>query len=66
MRIVASPLYTLEEADDVLQRLDRHNQEKDFWQQVIVFTSQNNTLNKAEVRYLEAKLVELAIKNKRM
>ena len=55
------------ETDKVRQRLDKHYQDedKDFWQQAIIFTSQGNILNKAQVKYLEAELVKLARGNKR-
>ena len=41
-------------------RLDRHYEDKDFWQQAIVFTTKGTPLNKAEVKYLEASLLKLA------
>ena len=59
------PIIYIGEADEVLQRIDRHYREKDFWQQAIIFTSQSNTLNKAQVRYLEVELVGLALVNDR-
>ena len=58
------PIIYIGEADEVLQRIDRHyRKKKDFWQQAIIFTSQSNTLNKAQVRYLEVELVKLALVN---
>ena len=60
-----TPIIYIGEADEVLQRIDSHYRKKDFWQQAIIFTSQSNTLNKAQVRYLEAKLVNLALANNR-
>lgn len=51
------------EADDVSRRLKEHargQEAKDFWKDVIVFTSTNEGLNKAHARYLEAKLIGLA------
>ena len=53
------------EAETVRARLDSHHANKDFWQQAIVFTTKGDPLNKAQVQYLEARLVELATANKR-
>ncbi len=59
------PTVYVGEAETVRDRLDNHQANKDFWQTAIVFTTNGNPLNKAEVQYLEARLVELAKKNKR-
>ena len=48
------------EAEEVKTRLDRHYADHDFWQQAIVFTTKGTPLNKAQVKYLEARLLELA------
>lgn len=48
------------EAEKVKSRLDQHYGNKDFWQQAIVFTTKGTALNKAQVKYLEARLLELA------
>ena len=40
--------------------MDSHLREKDFWTTVIAFTSKDDNLNKAHVRYLEARLLQLA------
>ncbi len=48
------------EADDVRERVDNHLKNKDFWTSVIAFTSKDHNLNKAHVRYLEARLLGLA------
>jgi Domain of unknown function (DUF4357) len=50
------------EADDVRDRVDQHLKNKDFWTAVVAFTSKDENLNKAHVRYLEARLVQLASK----
>ena len=50
------------EAEEVKTRLDLHYANKDFWQQAIVFTTKGTPLNKAQVKYLEARLLELAKK----
>ncbi len=52
------------ESEEVKTRLDRHygEEDKDFWQQAIVFTTKGTPLNKAEIKYLEASLLKLARK----
>ena len=59
------PTIYIGEAETVRARLDSHHANKDFWQQAIIFTTKGDPLNKAEVQYLEARLVELATANKR-
>jgi hypothetical protein len=59
------PLLYIGEAETVRSRLDSHFAAKDFWTQAIVFTTTGNPLNKAQVQYLEARLVELATEYKR-
>ena len=49
------------EADVLSKRLDQHYKEKGFWTRAIVFTSKDQNLNKAHVRYLESQLVRLAL-----
>jgi hypothetical protein len=49
------------ETDDLRQRLDSHQRSKEFWTRVVVFTSKDDNLNKAHIRYLEARLLELAV-----
>lgn len=56
----ASKLY-IGEADVLKERLAQHARgDKEFWTQFIVFTSTNEGLNKANIRYLESKLIKLA------
>ncbi|MBT5380083.1 MAG: GIY-YIG nuclease family protein [Opitutae bacterium] len=59
------PTLYIGEAEKVRNRLDSHYAKKDFWQQAIIFTTKGDPLNKAEVQYLEARLVERASKLKR-
>lgn len=54
----ASRLY-IGEADVLRDRLKQHRS-KDFWTTVVAFTSTNEGLNKAHVRYLESRLVGMA------
>ncbi|MFZ5625063.1 MAG: GIY-YIG nuclease family protein [Gemmatimonadota bacterium] len=53
------------EGDPVLARLDQHAKQKDFWTHAAVFISKDQNLNKAHVKYLEARLVGLAAEAKR-
>jgi Domain of unknown function (DUF4357) len=48
------------EGDEVRSRLDSHHREKDFWTHGYVLTAKDDSLNKAHVRYLEARLLHLA------
>jgi hypothetical protein len=48
------------EAENVLDRLSNHLANKDFWNEVIFFTSKDENLTKSHVKYLESRLVELA------
>jgi hypothetical protein len=50
------------EAEDVGKRLVTHSNDdgKDFWTWTAAFTSKDDTLNKAHIRYLESRLIKLA------
>jgi len=48
------------ESEDTRTRIDGHVRELDFWTRAIVFTSKDTGLNKASIRYLESRLIELA------
>lgn len=50
------------EGEDVGGRLASHLRDdaKDFWTSTVVFTSKDSALNKAHIRYLESRLIELA------
>ncbi len=55
-------LIYLGEAENILKRLSQHLIQKDFWNEVIVFVSKDNNLNKAHAKYLEFRLHEIAAK----
>ncbi|MGP9499168.1 GIY-YIG nuclease family protein [Halomonas sp. AOP43-D1-4] len=55
----AAKLY-VGEADVLGERIKQHVSGKEFWTRVVAFTSTNEGLNKANVRYLEAGLLALA------
>ena len=48
------------EAENVSSRLKAHTG-KDFWNSVTVFVSKDENLTKAHIRYLEGKLIEMAL-----
>lgn len=48
------------EGEDPRARIDNHHANKDFWNRLVLFTSFGQTLNKATIRYLEARLLQLA------
>jgi hypothetical protein len=48
------------EAEVVIDRLSSHMAGKDFWTEVVAFTSKDENLTKAHVRYLESRLVSMA------
>lgn len=48
------------ESEDVFKRLSEHDRKKDFWNELIIFTSKDENLTKSHVKYLEARLVELS------
>lgn len=57
-----TPRIYIGEADVLRERLKQHGISKDFWNQLVAFNSSDDNLNKAHVRYLESRLVNLARK----
>lgn len=53
------------EAESILKRLNQHLNQKDFWNETIVFISKDENLNKAHVKYLENRLHDVALSAKR-
>ncbi len=49
------------EAERVATRLNDHNANKDFWTDAVAFTAKDDSLDKAQVQYLEARLVNIAV-----
>lgn len=48
------------ESDNLRKRLDDHMKSKDFWSRAVVFAAKDSSLNKAHVKQLEFRLIELA------
>ncbi|MFQ5344571.1 MAG: GIY-YIG nuclease family protein [Mariprofundus sp.] len=49
------------EAENLFDRLKQHLGGKDFWNEVVVFFSKDENLNKAKIKYLENRFYEIAI-----
>lgn len=48
------------EAESVRERIDRSAADREFWETAIVVTTSDEALTKGHVRYLEARLIEIA------
>lgn len=55
-----APRLYVGEADALRDRIKQHIAGKEFWTRLVAFSSTNEGLNKAHVRYLESRLVGLA------
>lgn len=55
-----APRVYVGEADALRERIKQHVAAKEFWTRIVAFSSTNEGLNKAHVRYLESRLVGLA------
>lgn len=55
-----APLAYVGEAEDMGTRLRQHAGSKDWWDTAILITTSADNLHKAHVRYLEARLIEIA------
>lgn len=54
------PCAYIGEGEDISDRIRNHDARRDWWTNAILITSAANMLNKAHVKYLEARLVEEA------
>jgi len=54
------PCAYIGEGEDISDRIRNHDTRKDWWTSAVLVTSAANNLNKAHVKYLEARLVEEA------
>ena len=54
------PLAYVGESDNIRKRITQHDVQKDWWETAVIVTTSANNLNKAHVRYLEARLVAKA------
>lgn len=60
------PTAYIGEGEDISDRIRSHDIRKDWWSSAVLVTSAANNLNKAHVKYLEARLVEEARTLKRV
>lgn len=54
------PLAYIGEGEDISARIRSHDLKKDWWTDAVLVTAAANKLNKAHVRFLEARLIEAA------
>lgn len=54
------PYVYIGEGEDVAERIRNHDYKKDWWDKAVLITSNDGNLNKAHVKYLEARLIEQA------
>lgn len=55
------PLAYIGEAENMADRLRQHASPKDWWDSAVMVTTAGDALHKAHVKYLESRLVEIAI-----
>lgn len=48
------------ESENVVKRLTQQDKDQEFWNEVIIFTSKDENLTKAHVKYLESRITVLA------
>lgn len=53
------------EAENVWDRLKNHAVNKDFWSEVIIFTSKDDNITKSHIKYLESRLIDIAKQTER-
>lgn len=56
------PTIYVGQADNIGTRIHQHDASKDFWDWAYVFASNNNSLNRAHITWLEHQLIDLATK----
>jgi len=55
------PLAYIGEGESISKRIKQHDSKKDWWTKAVLITSTANNLNKAYVRYMEARLIQEGI-----
>ena len=58
------PQVYIGEGEPVRRRLNAHYRNKEFWEWAVFFVTKDGSLNKAHVKYIEARLLDLAGKAK--
>lgn len=54
------------EAENIAIRLKEHHRTLDFWNHICFFTQKDDNLTKGHIRYLESRMIQVALKAKRM
>jgi hypothetical protein len=54
------PTIYIGEGDAITDRIEKHAQDKEFWEYCYAFTTSNNGLNKTHARWLERELIQQA------
>ncbi len=62
--IDGQPTAYIGEAEELSTRLRGHVAQKDWWEEAVLVTSSADNLHKAHVKYLESRLVEMALATK--
>jgi Domain of unknown function (DUF4357) len=58
--ITGDPAIYIGEAEIVFERILNHVAKKDFWTELIAFTSKDENLTKGHIRFLESRLISIA------
>jgi len=58
----AKPVAYIGESENVASRLTSHDRNKEFWNEVVIFTSKDDNLTKSHIKFLESALTALARK----
>jgi hypothetical protein len=53
------------ESENVIKRLNDHDRQKEFWNELAIFTSKDENLTKSHIKYLESRLTHLALRAER-
>lgn len=53
------------ESENVVKRLNQQDRDKDFWNEVVIFTSKDENLTKGHIKYLESRLTNISIEANR-
>jgi hypothetical protein len=56
----SKPIAYIGESENVSQRITSHDKNKDFWSEVIIFTSKDENLTKAHIKFIESTLVGIS------
>lgn len=56
----AKPAVYIGESENVSERLLTHDRKKEFWNDVVIFCSKDDNLNKSHIKYLESRIESLA------